>query len=127
MLEQLHAYLLKIRDELLPKSEAGQAVGYLLKNWTALTRYLDDGDLSIDNNHTERSLRAIAVGRNNWVFLGSDRGGHTMAVLRSFVASCERVKIDPFEWFRYVLSRIAAHSIQQLDELLPHAWAAARL
>jgi transposase len=126
VLEQLHAYLLKIRDELLPKSEAGQAVAYILKNWTALTRYLEDGDLSIDNNHTERSLRGIAVGRNNWVFLGSDRGGKTVAVLRSFVASCELMKIDPFEWFRDVLSRIATHSIQQLDQLLPHRWAAAR-
>ncbi len=126
LLEQLHAYLVKIRDEVLPKSEAGQAVAYALKNWTALTRYVEDGDLSIDNNHTERSLRGIAVGRNNWVFLGSDRGGRTMAVLRSFVASCELVKVDPFEWLRDVLSRIAAHSIQQLDELLPHRWAAAR-
>jgi transposase len=67
VLEQLHAYLLKIRGELLPKSEAGQAVAYMLKNWTALTRYVEDGDLSIDNNYTERSLRGIAVGRNNWV------------------------------------------------------------
>ena len=75
VLGQLHAYLLKIRDELLPKSEPGQAVAYILKNWVALTRYLDDGHLSIDNNHTERSLRGIAIGRNNWVFFGSDRGG----------------------------------------------------
>jgi transposase len=89
VVEQLHAFLLRIREELLPRSEAGQAVAYVLKNWAALTRYLEDGDLSIDNNHTERSLRGIAVGRNNWVFLGSDRGGKTMAVLRSFVASCE--------------------------------------
>lgn len=123
VLEQLHTYLLKINDELLPKSEAGQAVAYMLKNWAALTRYLDDGDLSIDNNHTERSLRGVAVGRNNWTFLGSDRGGRTMAVLRSFVSSCELVKVDPFDWFRDVLSRIATHSIQQLDELLPHRWA----
>ncbi|HET8973349.1 MAG TPA: IS66 family transposase [Pseudolabrys sp.] len=123
VLEQLHTYLLKIKDELLPKSEAGQAVAYMLKNWAALTRYLDDGDLPIDNNHTERSLRGVAVGRNNWTFLGSDRGGRTMAVLRSFVASCELVKVDPFDWFRDVLSRIATHSIQQLDELLPHRWA----
>jgi transposase len=127
VLEQLRGYLLQIRDELLPKSEAGQAVAYVLKNWTALTRYLEDGDLSIDNNHTERSLRGIAVGRNNWVFLGSDRGGKTMAVLRSFVASCELVKIDPFEWFRDVLSRVATHSIQKLDELLPHRWAAVQV
>jgi len=55
---------------------------YALKNWTALTRYLEDGDLLIDNNHTERSLRGIAVGRHNWTFVGSDRGGRTMAVLR---------------------------------------------
>ena len=124
LLGHLHAYLLKIRDELLPKSDAGLAVAYILKNWTALTRYVDDGDLSIDNNHTERSLRGIAVGRGNWTFLGSDRGGRTMAVLRSFVSSCELVKIDPFAWFRDVLSRIATYSIQNLDQLLPHRWAA---
>ncbi len=127
VLEQLHSYLLRIREELLPKSEAGQAVAYVLKNWAALTRYLEDGDLSIDNNYTERSIRGIAIGRNNWVFLGSDRGGRTMAVLRSFVASCELVKVDPFEWFRDVLSRVANHSIQKLDDLLPHRWAAAQL
>lgn len=126
ILDQLHAYLLKIRHELLPKSEAGQAVTYVLKNWAALTRYLKDGDLSIDNNHTERSLRGIAVGRNNWVFLGSDRGGKTMSVLKSFVASCELVKVDPFVWFRDVLERIATYSVQQLDDLLPHRWTPVR-
>lgn len=124
--EQLHLYLLRINEQLLPKSDAGQAVSYLVKHWVALTRYLEDGDLAIDNNRTERSLRGIAIGRNNWTFLGSDRGGKTMAILKSFVASCELVKLDPFEWFRDVLSRIATHSIQQLDRLLPHAWAAAR-
>jgi transposase len=126
VLAQLHEYLLKIRGEVLPKSEAGQAITYALKNWIALTRYCEDGDLAIDNNHTERSLRGVAVGRNNWVFVGSDRGGMTMAILRSFVGSCELVKIDPFTWFQDVLSRIAQHSIQQLGELLPHRWVAAR-
>jgi transposase len=63
------------------------------------------------------------VGRNNWTFFGSDRGGHTAAVLRSFVASCELVKVDPFAWFQDVLSRIASHPITRLDELLPHRWA----
>jgi hypothetical protein len=126
VLEKLHEYLAKIREELLPKSEAGQAVAYALKNWVALTRYLEDGDLSIDNNHTERSLRGIAIGRHNWTFVGSDRGGKTMAVLRSFVASCELAKVDPFAWFQDVLIRIGECSMQQLDELLPHRWAAAR-
>ncbi len=126
VLEKLYEYLEKIREEVLPKSEAGQAVAYALKNRTALTCYLEDGDLSIDNNHTERSLRGIAVGRRNWTFVGSDRGGRTMAVLRSFVASCELAKVDPFAWFKDVLSRIGECSMQQLDELLPHRWAQAR-
>lgn len=126
VLEKLHAYLLEIHDQLLPKSEASQAVNYILKNWTALTRYCDNPDLSIDNNHTERSLRGWAVGRNNWTFFGSDRGGQTAAVLRSFVASCELVKVDPFAWFCDVLTRIAAHPITKLEDLLPHRWVQAR-
>ena len=126
VLEKLHEYLEKIREEVLPKSEAGQAVAYALKNWTALTRYLEDGDLSIDNNHTERSLRGIAVGRRNGTFVGSDRGGKTMPVLRSFVTSCELAKVDPVAWFQDVLTRIAECSIQQLDDLLPRRWAVAR-
>lgn len=124
VLDQLHEYLQKIQAEVLPKSEAGQAVAYALKNWKALTRYLEDGDFPIDNNATERSLRGIAIGRKNWLFFGSDRGGRTAAVLRSFVSSCELVKIDPFAWFRDVLGRIADHPINRLDELLPHRWAA---
>jgi hypothetical protein len=126
VLNELHTYLLKIHDEVLPKSAAGQAVNYALKNWPALMRYTEDGGLAIDNNHTERTLRGIAVGRNNWLFVGSDRGGKTMAILRSFVGSCELVKVDPFAWFQDVLSRIGEQSIQALDELLPHRWAAAQ-
>jgi transposase len=121
-LQKLHEYLREIEVEVLPKSPAGQAVAYALKNWTALTRYCDDPDLAIDNNHTERSLRGFAVGRNNWTFFGSDRGGRTAAILRSFVSSCELVKIDPFLWFRDVLSRIGEHPVNRLDELLPHRW-----
>jgi transposase len=126
VLDRLHQYLIKIQDEVLPKSEAGQAVAYALKNWTALTRYRDDGDLSIDNNGTERSLRCIAVGRGNWTFFGSDNGGKTAAILRSFITSCELVKVDPFAWFRDVLRRIADHPITKLDELMPHNWALAK-
>ena len=122
VLAALHQYLLKIRDEVLPKSDAGKAVNYTLNNWAALNRYCEDGDLAIDNNHTERSLRGIAVGRRNWLFVGSDRGGRKMAILRSFVGSCELAKVDPFAWFQDVLSRIGETSIQGLDELLPHRW-----
>jgi transposase len=120
MLIQIHEYLLVIREQVLPKSESGQAIAYALKNWTALTRYCGDGDLSIDNNGTERSLRGFAIGRNNWTFFGSDNGGRTAAVLRSFVTSCELVKVDPFAWFRDILGRIADHPVKRLEELLPH-------
>jgi transposase len=122
MLNQLHEYLHSIREQVLPKSEAGQAVAYALKNWAALTRYCSDGDLLIDNNGTERSLRSFAVGRNNWTFFGSDNGGRTAAVLRSFVTSCELARIDPFAWFRDVLGRIAEHPVKRIEELLPHRW-----
>jgi transposase len=122
ILNQLHEYLLTIREQVLPKSDAGQAVAYTLKNWMALTRYCSDGDLLIDNNGTERSLRSFAVGRNNWTFFGSDNGGRTAAVLRSFVTSCELARIDPFAWFRDVLGRIAEHPVKRIEELLPHRW-----
>lgn len=123
VLADLHSYLLKLGDQVLPKSAAGQAVSYALKNWAALTRYCQDGGLAIDNNHTERSLRGIALGRNNWLFVGSDQGGRTMAILRSFVGSCELAKVNPFDWLQDVLSRIGEQSLQALDELLPHRWA----
>ena len=122
ILDKLHGYLLEIQAEVLPKSPEGRAVRYTLNNWTALNRYCEDGDLEIDNNHTERSIRGVAVGRNNWIFFGSDQGGHTAAVLRSFVASCERVGVDPYAWFQDVLTRVAAHPITRLAELLPHNW-----
>jgi transposase len=122
ILDQLHDYLQKIQAEVLPKSPEGRAVRYTLKNWTALTRYCEDGDLSIDNNATERDIRGVAVGRNNWMFFGSDRGGQTAAILRSFTASCQRVGLEPFAWFKDVLSRIATHPINRIAELLPHNW-----
>jgi hypothetical protein len=126
ILEKLHNYLLEIQVEVLPKSPEGRAVRYTLKNWTALTRYCEDGDLQIDNNATERAIRGVAVGRNNWVFFGSDEGGKTAAVLRSFVASCQRVRVDPFVCLTDTLSRIADHPIHRLAELLPHNWASAQ-
>jgi transposase len=126
ILDKLREYLLEIQMEVLPKSPEGRAARYALKNWTALTRYAEDGNLEIDNNATERAIRGVAVGRNNWMFFGSDHGGETAALLRSFVATCQRAAIDPFRWFKDVLSRIASHPITRLTELLPHNWAPAQ-
>lgn len=108
LLEKLHKYLLELQPEVLPKSPSGAAVRYALNQWTALTRLLEDGELEIDNGATERANRDIAVGRGNWTFFGSDQGGKTAAVLRSFVASCKRCRVEPFAWFRDVLSRLPA-------------------
>lgn len=122
ILDKLHDYLLEIEAEVLPKSPEGRAVRYTLKNWAALTQYCENGDLEIDNNAVERAIRGIAVGRANWTFFGSDEGGKTAAVLRSLVASCQRVGVDPFSWLKDVLSRIMTHPINRIAELLPHNW-----
>ncbi len=122
LLGKLHQYLLELQPEVLPKSPAGAAVRYALNQWKSLTRYLEDGELEIDNGATERANRDIALGRGNWTFFGSDTGGKTAAVLRSFIASCKRCGVEPFAWFRDVLSRIPVHSITRLNELLPQNW-----
>ena len=122
VLGKLHQYLVELQPEVLPKSPSGAAVRYALNQWEALTRFLGDGELEIDNGATERANRDIALGRGNWTFFGSDTGGKTAAVLRSFVASCKRCRVEPFAWFRDVLSRIPAHSITRLAELLPQNW-----
>jgi hypothetical protein len=80
------------------------------------------GDLEIDNGVTERANRDIAIGRGNWTFFGSDNGGKTAAVLLSFIAMCKQNAVEPFAWFRDVLSRIATHPMYQLAHLLPHSW-----
>jgi transposase len=106
----------------LPKSPMGAAITYALNQWEALCVYCTDGDLSIDNNVSERALRRIAVGRNNWMFCGSDNGGATAAVLFSFIATCERHRVNPFEYLRDVLGRIADTAISKLADLLPGQW-----
>ena len=106
----------------LPKSPMGAAITYALNQWDALCVYCTDGDLDIDNNVAERALRRIAVGRNNWMFCGSDNGGNTAAVLFSFIATCERHHLNPFEYLRDVLTRIAATPVSKLADLLPGQW-----
>jgi hypothetical protein len=122
VMAKLHKYLIEIRDEVLPKSPPARAVRYALNQWDALSRFLEDGDLEIDNGATERANRDIAIGRGNWTFFGSDHGGKTAAVLLSFIATCKRNAVEPFAWFRDVLSRIATHPVNQLAELLPCNW-----
>jgi hypothetical protein len=124
ILDDIHAYLQREQSQVLPKSPEGEAISYTLSNWKALTRYCEDGDLEIDNNGAERSLRGVAVGRKNWMFLGSDNGGRTAAVLTSLIATCRRLGVDPFAYLRDIFERISSHPQNRLAELLPNEWKA---
>lgn len=123
-LGQIKTWSEKQKPEVLPKSPIGAAINYALSNWEALTVYTSDGDLAIDNNAAENALRGVVIGRKNWLFFGSDKGGQTAAILTSFIASCKRHGIDPFAYLRDVLTRIAATPLSQLDQFLPHRWVA---
>ena len=127
ILGDIRKYLEREQLQALPKSPIGQAIAYALSNWEALLRYVQDGDLEIDNNGAERSLRGIAVGRKNWLFFGSDHGGRTAAVLTSFVTTCKRLDIDPWAYLRDLFGRISAHPQDRLAELLPDRWKEARI
>jgi hypothetical protein len=125
ILAEFQAWLETIEPSVLPKSPLGQAIGYVLPRWEGLSRYCEDGRLSIDNNLSERALRPCAIGRKNWLFLGSDQGGRTAAILFSVMASCKANQVEPFAYLRDVLTRLAesepAHT-SELDALLPDAW-----
>jgi transposase len=108
--------------DVLPKSPMRQAINYCLKNWDALKRYTENGELSIDNNAAERAVKPIALGRKNWLFCGSDNGGMTAAILFSLTQSAKLNKVEPFRWLREVIARISDHPANKLAELLPDRW-----
>jgi transposase len=118
-LEALHAWLQSTVTSLSRKSELALAIRYALSHWTALTRYRDDGRLEIDNNAAERALRAVALGRKNWLFAGSDDGGERAAAIYSLLGTAKLNALDPEGYLRYVLERIADHPINRIEELLP--------
>ena len=109
--------------KLLPKSKLGTAMGYLRNNWEALKRFLSDARLPIDNNEAERDLRRIAVGRRNWLFVGSEDGGERAAVILTVVASAHRHDLDVWAYLRDVLERLAKGE-DNLEDLLPDVWKA---
>jgi transposase len=123
-LATLRQWLDQQRASALPKSPFGHAVQYALNQWEALLLYTQHGFLAIDNNAAERALRPIAVGRNNWLFVGSPTGGQTAAILFSFTSTCRRLNLDPFAYLRDVLSCLAADTLsaEELALLLPHRW-----
>ena len=99
------------------KSDLAKAILYSLKRWVALTRY--DGRIEMDNNAAEREIRAVALGRKNWLFAGSDAGGDRAAAMYSLIGSAKLNGLDPQAYLRHVIERIADHPVNRVDELLP--------
>lgn len=106
-----------------PKSAFGAALRYAGRQWVALTRFLADPSLPLDNNVAERALRIAALGRKNFLFVGHDEAGENLADLYTIVSTCELNRINPFRYLRDALIRVQTHPQSQLDDLLPQRWA----
>ena len=119
LLQALHDWFEVSLTKLSRKSDTTAAIRYALTLWPALTRYCDDGHLEIDNNAAERSLRAVTLGRKNYLFAGSDAGGERAAVIYSLIGTAKLNGLDPEAYLREVLTRIADHPINRIEELLP--------
>jgi transposase len=119
LLDDLRQWMEKMLRSLSTKSETAGAIRYALSHWRALTRYVDDGLLEIDNNAAERALRAVAIGRKNYLFMGADSGGQRAASLYSLIGTAKLNGLDPAFYLRTVLATIAEHPINRIEELLP--------
>ena len=110
------------KDMFPPKSALGQAISYARNRGDTLTRFLDDVRIPLDNNASERALRIVALGRKNFLFVGSPEHGENLAGLYSLIATCDLHEVDPLEYLRDVLFRVDTHPAAKIDELLPHRW-----
>ena len=126
LIAELESWLREQRAKVSKNSETGKAIDYSLKRWAALTRFLDDGRLCMSNNAAERELRAIAVGRRNWTFAGSDEGGRRAAALYTLIATAKLNDVDPQAWLADVLARMPDYPAKRIGDLLPWNWHAER-
>ena len=124
VLDELKTWMTEALTQISAKSPMALAIGYAVSNWSALVRFAGDGRIEADNNAAERALRAVAIGRKNFLHLGSDAGGHSAAVIYSLIGTAKLNGINPQHYLRYVLERIADHKVNRIDELLPWAVAA---
>jgi hypothetical protein len=122
ILDRFWAWLGAKHHSMLPSSALGEAITYAMNQWESLKVFTRDGHVEIDNNRVERAIRYLVLGRNNWLFLGSDPGGHTAAVLYSLVITCKRLRIDPWAYLDDAFARLPSASALELRHLLPDRW-----
>jgi transposase len=122
LLETFHCWLQKQYACAQPKSSFGKALFYCLNNWEELNQYITDGELSIDNNHSEREMKYIAMGRKAWLFYGSDKGGNDHAIVLSILSTCRRHGVEPWSYLTDVIQRLTENPSVNLEELLPYNW-----
>ena len=120
--DAMHEWMQLQRQKITDGSATAKALDYSLKRWGALTRFLDDGQLPIDNNWIENQIRPIAIGRGNWLFAGSLRAGQRAAAVMSLIQSAKLNGHDPYAYMKDVLSRLPTQRASQVGELLPHRW-----
>ena len=120
--DAMHEWMMLQRQKIIDGSATAKALDYSLRRWGALTRFLDDGQLPIDNNWIENQIRPIAIGRNNWLFAGSLRAGQRAAAVMSLIQSAKLNGHDPYAYLKDVLQRLPTHKNSQIAELLPHRW-----
>jgi len=126
VLDRLHRAMVWVRRRTYPQGLLGQAIDYTLNRWEALTRFVEDGNLEIDNNLIENAIRPIALGKKNWLFVGHPEAGERSAVIYTLLGSCRRHGINPFDYLKDLLTRIPAAKITQIKEFTPAAWAKAK-
>jgi transposase len=124
VLDVLHEWMSLQRQKLPDSSATARALDYSLRRWTALTRFIDDGRLPVDNNWIENQIRPIAIGRNNWLFAGSLRAGQRAAAIMSLIQSARLNGHDPYAYLRDILERLPTQRASLVAELLPHRWKA---
>jgi transposase len=122
VMDEFHQWLIAEKPKYLPKGPMGEAIHYALSQWDALTLFLIDPHLPVDNNASERALRVAALGRKNFLFVGHDEAGENLAGLYSLIATCEANGVNPAAYLADVLIRVQTHPASRIDELLPHNW-----
>ena len=122
LLDKMHVWLLRAKEELLPKSSTGMAVSYCLNQWSKLVRFLEDGRLELDNNRSERSIKPFVIGRKNWLFSITPKGATSSAMVYSLVETAKENGLDPLVYLTYLFERlpnIDTRDLFELDKLLP--------